>query len=155
MTDLERFNDLWMPEPNSGCWLWLGTVFGGNARPSQLKGRFQMGGRSWLASRASYVLNKGPIPVGALVCHKCDIPTCVNPAHLWLGTHTDNNRDKAAKGRCGTPKGQIRSDAKLTDELVREIRRSTIPHRTLARQLGVNDKTIRTVRSGESWGHVQ
>jgi hypothetical protein len=76
-----------------GCWLWtLGT----NSRGY---GQFCSGGRSRLAHRAAWEVANGAIPSGMYVCHHCDTPACVNPAHLFLGTASDNARDREAKGR--------------------------------------------------------
>ncbi|MBZ9873113.1 HNH endonuclease [Mesorhizobium sp. BR1-1-9] len=82
-----------MPEPNTGCWIWLGPTFKG-ARP-----KLGVRGVSKLAYRLSHAVYKGPIPAGLIVCHRCDTPLCINPDHLWLGTHADNTADKMRKGR--------------------------------------------------------
>lgn len=91
----ERFASKYIPEPNSGCWLWTGALF--------LTGYPQIS-PDWkkpnaYGHRVSYEIHKGPIPAGMLVCHKCDVRSCVNPDHLYLGTHADNNRDMHIRGR--------------------------------------------------------
>jgi hypothetical protein len=90
----ERF---WSKVDKSGeCWLWLG------AKGDKGHGLFWFAGRQDGAHRVSYILAHGPIPDGFWVLHNCpdgDEPSCVRPAHLWLGTVTDNNRDMFAKGR--------------------------------------------------------
>lgn len=80
------------PEPMSGCWLWIGVDDGDTGY-----GRF--GPRQHQAHRVSWLLYRGPIPAGLFVLHRCDVPRCVNPTHLFLGTQTDNVRDCIAKGR--------------------------------------------------------
>lgn len=79
-----------------GCWLWIGNTNRSGYGRIGLGGR---GGRKVLAHRFSYQLFNGEIPVGLHVCHSCDVPNCVNPSHLWLGTDADNARDCGAKGR--------------------------------------------------------
>ena len=78
----------------SECWEWTGF------RKPEGYGVFLLKkGRYATASRFAWELTHGPIPDGLCICHTCDNPPCCNPAHLWLGTRADNNRDKTEKGR--------------------------------------------------------
>lgn len=94
---MDRFMRYALPEPNSGCWLWTASTFGGY-------GQFGMGhGHVVGAHRAAWLLLRGPIPDDLFVLHKCDVKVCVNPDHLFLGTNKDNLDDFVAKypGRIG------------------------------------------------------
>jgi hypothetical protein len=85
-----------IPLDKSGeCWLWLGQRHKRDGY-GLIKGTTNQPLR---AHRVFYTIFNGEIPEGMVVCHSCDTPACVNPDHLWVGTHADNQRDKTQKGR--------------------------------------------------------
>lgn len=140
-----------IPEPNSGCWLWLGAV--NSAGYGQLRGD----GRAYYAHRMSYEVYRGDIPAGLVVRHKCDNPLCANPDHLELGTMSDNTQDMLRRGRHHTTptRGDFHYNSKLTSEDVRFIRSDPRGASELGRILGVDTSTITDVRKGRTWRHVQ
>lgn len=96
------------------------------------------------AHRLSWELHRGPIPAGLWVLHHCDNPSCVNPAHLFVGTAADNTADMIAKGR-GNKTGRRR---KLADDQVRAIRADDRAAHYVAHQYGVSESTIYNIRAG-------
>lgn len=136
------------------CWIWNA------AKDSKGYGRIGMGGRKGkdvFAHRLSYQIHRGEIPVNMLVCHKCDIPACVNPEHLFLGTQTDNMRDCVIKGRLNPfkPRGELNPKAKLNWDIVREIREKCFNSKALqknaAQHFKVSYETIQRIIRGTSW----
>lgn len=108
--DMERF---WPKVRKArGCWLWTANTFGYGY------GGFSVAGRRHPAHRVLWTHLHGPIYQGLYVLHSCDNPPCVNPAHLWLGTHTDNMHDMIGKGRFKVSRGA----ARLTQEEAAAIR---------------------------------
>jgi hypothetical protein len=93
MTPLERFERKYIPVTESGCWIWLGGLQGKGY------GQFTLKNKRVKAHRFSFEQFVGEIPDGMLVCHHCDVMCCVNPAHLFVGTNSDNMSDCANKGR--------------------------------------------------------
>lgn len=143
-TDTEFFWDRVLPEPNSGCWLWTGraTVLG----YGQLRTQY--------AHRFSYALHKQD-PGSLNVCHRCDVPSCVNPDHLFLGTQKDNIQDMFAKGRNDFDrKGEKAPGALLSERQVLDIRQDNRSLRALARAYGVHHATIYSIKSRQSWKHI-
>jgi HNH endonuclease len=116
------------------------------------------GNRGETASRVSWELHNGLIPSGMFVCHSCDRPICVNPAHLFLGHHEDNMRDMVAKGRSPKPLGERHHSAKLTAEQVKEMRaehaRGGVTMRDLAKRSGLDPSSVRAIIRRECWKSV-
>lgn len=157
----DRFDRSYEPVPETGCWIWTGDITGDKQGTKQPYGRMKADlngeNRSWLAHRASWVLANGPIPDGLFVCHKCDVTLCVNPDHLFLGTHTDNMRDMAQKNRRAHNYlvGEAARNSKLTESQVKAIRQDTRVSGVVASEYGVSSSTIRYVRLGIRWNHVK
>ena len=161
--DIERFEEQVIPEPMSGCWLWLGATAGGGY------GSICINGKSVRAHRFSYETYNGPIPDGLFVCHKCDNPPCVNPAHLFVGTQSDNLLDAGRKGRTGMQRyperssfhrgvvhrsGEDHTEAKLTkDEVadIRQQRKGGLSTRKLAKLYGVSQTNICLIVNNKTW----
>lgn len=125
------------------CWEWTGTII------SHGYGHFKRKGKLYRAHRVSYVIFKGPIPNGLLVCHTCDSRKCVNPDHLFLGTHMDNMDDMTKKGRGVGNKlnhhsGDDHHGTKVTSKMVTEIKllSSRYSQRKLAKIFGVAQGSI-------------
>lgn len=145
----DRFFSRFIPEPNSGCWLWLGKVNAYGYGIIQ-----ENGGPERLAHRVSYVLHGNVLPDGLLVCHHCDNRVCVNPDHLFIGTHADNSQDMANKGR--STRCEKNPMSKLSRSTIDEIKAdTTTPATVLAKKYGVHQKTIRNYRNGYTWSSDQ
>lgn len=110
------------------------------------------GKRAERTHRVSYKLHCGKIPKGKIVRHRCDVPSCVNPAHLEVGTQMQNIADREARKR--TAVGAMCSKTKLTPEQVREIRASGENKLILMARFGVSEATIRHTRSRRYWKHI-
>jgi len=149
--DEKRF---WSKVDKSGdCWNWTGF------RDRNGYGRIMIGGITSGAHRCSWEDSFGPIPANMFVCHHCDNPSCINPDHLFLGTHLENVRDMVAKGRqrCGVVLGELHHKAMLTAKQVIEIRiRSELgaSRACLAREFGCSESNILCIVRRETWKHV-
>lgn len=147
----ERFWEHVSPEPTSGCWLWTGAI------TSRGYGNVRDGRRTDQAHRVAWVLTHGPVPHGLFVLHKCDNRACVNPVHLFLGTHDDNMADMDAKGRRkATPApGETNASAKLTTALVEQARAEYaaggVTLREMAPRYGVHFVTLASAIRGATW----
>jgi hypothetical protein len=135
------------------CWPWIGTTF------YEGYGRTVYDGRVQGTHRIAWKLTNGPIPNGALVCHKCDNPPCCNPKHLFLGDDNANAQDKTIKGRNGVPKGTAHGMAQLTDEIVRAIRRlhatKKYTQRRIALMFNTTQANVALIVAHKTWRHVE
>jgi len=136
-----------MPITETGCWIWLDYIY-----PSGY-GVFKPVDGDRLAHRVSWKIYNGPIPKGKCVCHKCDINSCVNPSHLFIGTHKDNSEDMTRKKRQAY--GEKNGAAKLTELDVTRIRKSYSQGGETYRTLGEKYKTahsnIGRIVTGKLW----
>lgn len=149
----ERFEAFVERVTESGCWLWTGGTAGQYHYGVIRVGSLVDGSRAQrYAHRVSWELFHGPIPQGLHVLHRCDVHSCVNPAHLFLGTAAENIADMVSKGR--QARGSVHGIAKLSEASVLVIRQSREPLAALASRLGVSCSAISLVRRRETWRHV-
>lgn len=143
---LQRFLD--KVNKSTGCWEWNGFLNSGGY------GRYKWNQRNWLAHRLMWMITYGELDPLLDVCHTCDNRKCVNPEHLFLGTHTDNMQDMLDKGRSNYPKGERSGKSKLTEkavELIRKASKEGITQTELGNLFGVAHTTIGRVLRSETW----
>lgn len=148
----DRFLKYVLKDEDNGCWLWQActTTFG--------YGQFYFERRLQNAHRVSWQIFNGDLPRGIFVCHKCDNPPCVNPDHLFLGTHEDNMDDRKNKRRFVHGKkyyGSSSPFSKLTDEQVLEIlslyNTDNVQQKELAKRFGVTQACIWYIVNGKTY----
>jgi len=147
LTPQEKF-ELKFTKDASECWNWHFSDPKGRANTFLYNGKVQR------ASRVSYQLYIGPIPAGLCVLHECDNALCVNPKHLFLGTHKDNTQDMYNKKRNINLCGEDRKHSKLTNEAVQDIRSSPLNGNQLAKKYNVTRSIIYDVIHRRSWKHL-
>jgi hypothetical protein len=142
----EKLDFLSIPEPNSGCILWLGhTVYG--------YGHMYWGDRDHRAHRLAWSLKNGrPVPKGRVVCHKCDVRACINPDHLFVDTVEGNNRDKELKER--QARGEMVNTARFTVGQILAIRADQRLPKIIAAEFGVWTSSIHRIKNRRTWKHV-
>ena len=133
------------------CWLWTGCIV---ARYGQISLGHPStpGAKRWKTHRFSWELHHGPIPPTLKVCHRCDVPTCVNPAHLFLGTQAQNIHDSVHKGRKRTWGIQ-----KLNAEDVTIIRRQAargMLQKDIAQAFGISRNHVSSIVTRKVWAHL-
>lgn len=124
--------------PETSCIVWTGSV------NEHGYGYLREGNKMVRAHKASYLLNKGPIQDGLVVCHLCDVPACVNPDHLYLGTQQENILDCSQKGRFV---GRSRRGKKMSNKTIIEIYGSQMKHADIALEYGCSLTMISRIKS--------
>lgn len=139
--DKLKFDDCYVPEPNSGCWLWDKAI------GSTGYGHFKINGKLMTAHRVSYAISRNLSVAPDYILHKCDVPFCVNPEHLYAGTKRDNSIDMARRGRQHMQKLSIKD--------VQAILADNRKHWEIAAEYGVTRRHISKIKSGGTWIHAQ
>ncbi len=148
LTPKERFDKKWKLEPETGCWLWTAGL------DTKGYGGFRFRGRLRSAHRVAWELYRGPVPSGThygttCVLHRCDVPACVNPDHLFLGSQADNVADRDRKGRSGS--------AKLSEADVTAIRRAVASGEqqcSVASRHRVSQSAVSLIVTQKTWRRV-
>lgn len=158
-TAINRFYAAIEKQPNGGCWLWTKRSVS-----SYGYGQLWDGDKKWEAHRMSWVIHCGDIPAGLCVCHKCDVPHCVNPVHLFVASQKGNLKDMRDKmrGHLGyrhnPPRGTANAKAKFTDHDIETIRARYAKGESL-RELGraykVWHTTISVIIRRRAWRHIK
>ena len=147
MTLQERFNAQYEVVTESGCWIWMGSL-------TRHYGTIWVDGRAVSSHRISYIIHIGDIPDGLNVLHRCDVYSCVNPNHLFIGTQKDNMSDMTKKGRSLV--GSMNSAAKLSESDVRNIlHRKGERLAGIAKDYGVTLQSIWNIMNGKTWTHIK
>lgn len=158
---LERF--LEKVDTSGSCWAWKG-----DKNPQGYGRCYLFSGSYRLAHRVAWELERGAIPLGLCVLHRCDNPSCVRVDHLFLGTRGDNNRDRERKGRGARLRGSAHGCAKLTEAQVREIRErygwvrlgqgrrptGQPTNGQIAKEYGVTHSQISLILRRKEWAHL-
>jgi len=148
LTAFARFEDSYMPEPNTGCWLWTRYTNKGGYGMLGIKGKAE------LANRLSYRFFKGD-PIGQSVLHTCDVRSCVNPDHLYLGDIKQNMKDRDSRGR--VQRGQTHFRAKLTEidiQIIREAISLGFTNVSIGKYFKVKGHTISGIKFRKTWKHI-
>jgi hypothetical protein len=133
---------------DTGCVEWVGS------RNTGGYGHLMVHGKLRTAHRVAFEIAHGPLPEGAHVLHRCDNPSCINPEHLFLGTHCENMADMKTKGRNISFQGERHACARLTEEIVVRIRQDCRRHPEVAADYGVSRSTVAMIRRRKIWKHV-
>lgn len=159
MTDLERFMS--HVTKTESCWEWTA------AKNEKGYGVVGVGGRTYKAHRWLYAITIGSIPESLCLLHSCDNPSCVNPAHLVLGTRADNNKDMCDKGRHATvedytkegcyPRGENHHAARLTANMVAQLREDRsvgMSYSKLSSKYGISSGHCHRIVNNKAWRHT-
>lgn len=160
MSTKNTVENLWkhvhVTTPDS-CWPWTGSQCGAGYKERIGYGHFSVSGRLYKAHRVAWELVYGPIPSGLHVLHACDFKPCCNPAHLHLGTHQQNMRERDERGLRIPARGEGHGSAKLTAQqvtLIRQLLANGFSQDRVAKQFAVSQVAISHIHLRRNWKHV-
>lgn len=142
----DRFDRYVMPVTECGCWLWIGSLNKGGY------GQINVAKQMINTHRISWELHRGQVPDGLYVLHTCDVRSCVNPDHLFLGTHVENMIDMKKKKR--SQYGERNPHRKLSEADVIKIRTSPLNQYELAEKYNLTQSAISSIQLGICWKHL-
>jgi hypothetical protein len=143
-----------MTVDGNGCWI---CDLGGKSNPY---GKVKLNGTRIAVPnhRASWMVYRGPIPDGMCVLHRCDTPKCINPDHLFIGSHADNASDRDAKGRAADRRGEKCATAYLRTEQVLEIRSlwdaGFYTQKEIGEMFGTSEDNVGCIVHRKTWKHI-
>lgn len=143
---LKRFEERYIPEPNSGCWLWLGLL------REDGYGLLSVRGKHKRAHVWAYEHFKSKVPKHLCVLHNCDVRCCVNPEHLRVGTKKQNTQDAIDRRRF--PQGIEHHVTTLTENQIQAIRKDARKQRIIAAEYGVCQMTISNIKARKTWKYL-
>jgi len=147
-TKKERFFE-YVEKKSFGCWEWSGGL------DKAGYGRFGLENAKGIgAHRYSYALHYGSFKKSLFVLHECDNPKCVNPDHLFLGTHQDNMADMVKKGRQRALSGEDSPACKITEGIAINILNSQLSYNETAKKYGVSKSTVAAIKQRRTWKHL-
>jgi len=137
---------------DSGCWEWQAALWQGY-------GAYHLNGKTPHASRVAAIDAYGEQPSSVHALHHCDNPPCVNPKHLYFGSHQQNMADMARRGKANRPQGSAHPDAKLTEESVAFIRDlyslGNVDYKWISDAYGLSESATGRAITGKTWSHVK
>lgn len=140
MKENYQINERAIPEPNSGCLIWVGHVNEDGYGRTSFNGKLKFAHRQAFENHNGVSLNRDQ-----KILHKCDVRCCVNPLHLYIGTMADNMEDMVKRGR---------AYKKLDFEKVKGIYLSDGLLKDVAREYGVAVSLVSMIKRGLTWGHI-
>ena len=150
-TTPETFWDKVDWEAETECWLWTG------AKLPHGYGTVCLNRQRLYAHRYAWAFVNGPIPKGLNILHKCDVPACINPDHLYAGTQRENLIDCIRRGRANRVRGSAHGQSKLTEDQVLELRKERtkgLSYAKLGKHFGISETQARSIVLGTWWKHL-
>lgn len=160
---MKAFWDKVLIQDDDSCWLWQAAKYQNGYGAFRVPKGFPYSTKMILAHRFAYLLTHGTdsIPESYKVCHSCDMPSCVNPNHLFVGTQSDNLNDMISKNRHSKVRRYQRGETNFSSKVkleqvlaMRDMYSNGISIADIAKQLNVDRRNVWAIVHRKSWTHV-